>query len=211
MTNKSIKEKKFSRQEPDERRELLIRSAIRCLENEGYAGLSVRKITKEANVSQGMVNLHFGSINNLIACAYDLISHEFSQTTIAQLDSCNGSAEDKLHLFFEYHFQERWMNPKLLRAWLVFWSLIPDSPEMAEAYKRNNQETENLLKALLLQISQDDGLNITDISPVSQRLMALLDGLWVRQSLEQRENASEHALALARNWLDSFRKGHSIY
>ncbi len=207
MTSKSGKEKKFSRQNPDERKELLIRSALRCLEAEGYSGLSVRKITKEANVSQGMINLHFGSINQLIANAYDTMSHEFLQTTLIQLDDHKGSAADKLDLFFQNNFSEEWMNPGLLRAWLVFWSLIPDSPEMAEAYKRNNQKVETTLKELLLEISQDDDLGISNIDPVSQRLMALLDGLWVRQTLEQRDNASDYALEVARNWLARFRNG----
>jgi AcrR family transcriptional regulator len=207
MTEKTSKEKKFSRQGSDARRELLIRSALRCLEAEGYSGLSVRKITKEANVSQGMINLHFGSINQLIASAYDLMSHEFYQTTVEQLNNHQGSAADKLDLFFQNNFSERWMNPRLLRAWLVFWSLIPDSSEMSEAYKRNNQQVEAILKELLLEISRDDNLGITHISPVSQRLMSLLDGLWVRQALEQRENASEYALEIARNWLTRFRKG----
>ena len=188
---------------------LLLRAAMRCLQEEGYAGLSVRKITKEANVSQGMINLHFGSINQLITSAYDLVSTEFYQFIETKLKECEGSAIDKMDLFFQAHFSEEWMNPKLLKAWLVFWSLIPDSPEMAEAYKRNNQAVEHLLAELLTQISQADGLDIPEISPASQRLMALLDGLWVRQTLEQRPHASDYALEVARNWLERFRSGIS--
>ena len=202
-----MKEKKFTRCEPDERKELLIRSALRCLEEEGYAGLSVRKITKEANVSQGMINLHFGSMNQLIASAYDLISREFYAYLAAKIAQCEGSAADKLDLFFQANFEERWMNPRLMKAWMVFWSLIPDSPEMAEAYKRNNLQVENLLGELLTEISLDEGIRVDDISPASQRLMALADGLWIRQTLEQRENASAYALQVSRDWLDRFRRG----
>lgn len=204
-----MKEKKFSRCEPNERRDLLVRAAIRCLQEEGYAGLSVRKITKEANVSQGMINLHFGSINQLITSAYDLLSNEFYQFIVAKLDQCDGTTLEKMNLFLQAHFSEDWMNPKLLKAWLVFWSLLPDSPEMAEAYKRNNKKVETLLGDLLVGLlnesGREEGIRIDDISPASQQLMTLLDGIWVRQTLEQRPNASEYALEVVHNWLDGFR------
>ncbi|TBR41994.1 TetR family transcriptional regulator [Marinomonas agarivorans] len=200
-----MKEKKFSRRDPDERKDLLTRAAIRCLQEEGYAGLSVRKITKEANVSQGMINLHFGSINQLIASAYDLLSTEFYQFIADRLDQCHGTALEKMDLFFQTHFSSQWMNPKLLKAWLVFWSLLPDTPEMAEAYERNNGKVEALLRQLLTQISVEDGLQIDDMASASQRLMALLDGIWVRQNLEQRTAPSDYALEMARDWLARFR------
>ncbi|CAH0529868.1 TetR family transcriptional regulator C-terminal domain-containing protein [Vibrio hippocampi] len=202
-----MREKKFSRCEPDQRRDLLVRSAIRCLEAEGHAGLSVRKITKEANVSQGMVNHHFGSMNALITQAYDVLSQEFMQSISALLENNPNTAADKLDIIFQQNFAKECMSPSYLRAWLVFWSLIPNSPEMAEAYTRNNRELETLLGELLTEISHEDGLVIDDISIASQSLMAVLDGLWVRESIEHRENATENALSVARNWLKMFRGG----
>jgi AcrR family transcriptional regulator len=202
-----MREKKFERLDPNERQNLLIQSAIRCLKSEGYAGLSVRKITKEANVSQGMINLHFGSIHSLISQAYDVLSHEFYLSITQQLEVCNGNALDKLDLFFKNNFSEEAMNPDLLKAWLVFWSLIPDSPEMAEAYTQNNKAIENLLSRLLTDISAEEGFTVNDISIASQSLMALLDGIWVRECLENRQTASANALKVARNWVDRFRDG----
>ena len=202
-----MREKKFSRCEPDERRSLLIRSAIVCLEAEGHAGLSVRKITKEANLSQGMITHHFGSIDNLISCAYDFLANDLLRTATEQIKLSNNSPAEKLDFFFEQNFAVESMNPSLLKAWLVFWSLIPHSPHMAEAYKRHNQVIESLLCQLLIEINEEEGLGIEDMTIPSQSLMALLDGIWVRESLHQQENAIENALKISRNWVKMFRGG----
>lgn len=206
-----MREKKFSRCHADERKDLLVRSAIRCLELEGYAGLSVRKITKEANVSQGMINHHFGSMNSLITYAYEVLSKEFLQSLTDHLNNNTDNSANKLDIFFQLNFAEETLNQMTLKAWLVFWSLIPDSPEMAEAYFRNNQKVKALLSELLAEISKEDGLIIDDLSIVSDSLMALLDGLWVRECLGRREESiestSKHALKIARNWVKLFRGG----
>jgi len=206
-----MREKKFSRCHADERKDLLIRSAIRCLELEGYAGLSVRKITKEANVSQGMINHHFGSMNALITCAYEVLSKEFLVSLTDYLLNSTDKPTKKLDVFFQLNFAEETLNQMTLKAWLVFWSLIPDSPEMAEAYICNNQKVKELLSELLVEISEEDELVIDDFSTVSDSLMALLDGLWVRECLghseASSESASEHALKIARNWVKLFRGG----
>ncbi|MGO3344892.1 MAG: TetR family transcriptional regulator C-terminal domain-containing protein [Marinomonas sp.] len=199
-----MRDKKFSRKDPDERKDVLMRSALRCLEAEGYAGLSVRKITKEANVSQGMINLHFGSMSSLITYTYEVLSKEFLQFIIGHLEACNGSAVEKLDIFFQLSFAEDVMTPELLKAWLVFWSLIPNSPEMAEAYTRHNQKIESVLNQLLIAVCEENELDADDTLLASQSLTALLDGLWVRECLERHPNASDKALRAARDWAKRF-------
>jgi len=209
-----MREKKFSRCHADERKNLLVRSAIRCLELEGYAGLSVRKITKEANVSQGMINHHFGSMNALITYTYEVLSKEFLQA-VTEVSDSDKTPIEKLDAFFHLNFAAKTLNPMTLKAWLVFWSLIPDSPQMADAYSINDQKVKNLLIKLLIEVSEEHNLTIDDLPNISENLMALLDGLWVRECLggvnntakDASENASEHALKIARDWVKLFLGG----
>jgi AcrR family transcriptional regulator len=199
--------KKFDRIEPDERKALLVKSAIRCLTMEGYAGLSVRKITKEANVSQGLVNHHFGSINVLITCAYQDISNEFVESIRVKVNNCQGSAFDKLDALFCAHFLEEQFEQDLLKPWLVFWSLVKDSNDMADAYEASNGKVEKIIKDLLMDISREEDLDSMNIPLITQGLMALLDGLWARQCLAPDHLSLENALQICRNWAKGFRAG----
>jgi AcrR family transcriptional regulator len=199
--------KKFDRIEPDERKSLLVKSAIRCLTADGYAGLSVRKITKEAKVSQGLLNHHFGSIDALITYAYSDISRDFLGAIVTQVENCDGSPSDKLDSFFRYNFADDYFDQELLKPWLVFWSLIRDSAEMAEAYEVSNGQVENILFDLLTEIAKEEKLTDTDVSLATQGLMAMLDGLWVRQCLAPNHISLCDSLQVCRNWAKAYRAG----
>ncbi|WP_435235860.1 TetR family transcriptional regulator C-terminal domain-containing protein [Psychromonas sp. PT13] len=199
--------KKFDRIEPDERKALLIKSAIRSLINEGYAGLSVRKIAKEANVSQGLVNHHFGSIYSLITCAYREMSDDFLRSISGYLEISNNSASEQLDAFFCCSFSEQLFEQDLLKPWLVFWSLVSDSEDMANAYEAVNGGIEEILNHLLIEINHEKGLENTDIALATQGLMALLDGLWVRLCLAPEDLSLESALKICRNWAKGYQAG----
>ncbi|MDN2662323.1 TetR family transcriptional regulator C-terminal domain-containing protein [Psychromonas sp. 14N.309.X.WAT.B.A12] len=199
--------KKFDRIEPDERKSLMVQGVIRSLIADGYAGLSVRKITKEANVSQGLVNHHFGSMNALIIYAYQSVSDEFMVNIESMLEACEGDASAQLDAFFRIHFDVESFDQSLLKPWLVFWSLIRDSEGMADAYETANGRIEVILKALLNEIKQDENLQGTNVSLATQGLMALLDGLWVRQCLAPQHISLQDSLSVCRNWTIGFKAG----
>ncbi|RBW41720.1 TetR family transcriptional regulator [Psychromonas sp. B3M02] len=199
--------KKFDRIEPDERKSLMVQGVIRSLIADGYAGLSVRKITKEANVSQGLVNHHFGSINALIIYAYQSVSEQFMAQIEDRLQACDGDASAQLDAFFRTHFDIESFDQNLLKPWLVFWSLIRDSEGMADAYETANGRIEVILKALLNEIKQDENLQDTNVSLATQGLMALLDGLWVRQCLAPQHISLHNSLSVCRNWVKGFKAG----
>ena len=46
----------------DERREAILQAAMRVALNEGFTGMTVRRIAAEANVAAGQVHHHFASI-----------------------------------------------------------------------------------------------------------------------------------------------------
>ncbi len=202
-------DKKFARCEPDERKALLINSAIQCLITEGYAGLSVRKITKHAEVSQGLVNHHFGSVYNLIAESYRYISEKYLTLIKEKIkNSPQESASAKMALFFDEYISAEVLDPDLLKAWLVFWSLTRDSQEMYQTYSEVNQQTLGLLKELLGDICDEENLSTENIAFAADSLMALIDGIWLRECLSSSgmPNA-EKGRKIADHWLKGFRNG----
>lgn len=199
--------KKFDRIEPDERKALLVKSTIRSLAADGYGGISVRKITKEANVSQGLLNHHFGSINRLMSYTYFDISNTFLSTLETEVEKCQGTASDKLDAFFCCNFADTFFDKELLKPWLVFWSLIRDSTEMADAYEISNARVEAILVHLLTIIKEEEQLLNIDIPLAAQGLMALLDGLWVRQCLAPEHISLANALQVCRNWAKAYKAG----
>ena len=48
------------------RREQLIQATIECISKRGFAGTTLAHVSRQAGLSQGIVNLHFDSKENLL-------------------------------------------------------------------------------------------------------------------------------------------------
>ena len=60
-------EKRFSRESPEIRRQLLIEAAERCLAEHGIQGFTIDRICREAKVSRGLISHYFAGKDDLLA------------------------------------------------------------------------------------------------------------------------------------------------
>ena len=60
--NKPVKPPKYARQTADQRRRMLVDAAIHCLAEGGIAAFTIDTISRQADVSRGLINHHFKGI-----------------------------------------------------------------------------------------------------------------------------------------------------
>ncbi|MGV8860087.1 MAG: TetR/AcrR family transcriptional regulator [Pseudomonas sp.] len=198
--------RKFRRAEPDERRDLLIAATLKCLAEEGHAGISVRRIAKEAGVSVGLLNHHFGSIDVLIADAYQKLSLGMTLALQLEVDKA-GSAAERLDAFLVGSFSPHVLNPSLLSAWVVFWSLIRHSPHVSNAHEKGYGAYRDLVERLLIELAAEEKFQISDASLAAIGLTAILDGLWLEWCLNPATFGANRGLEICRRWVIGLRLG----
>ncbi|BAN46708.1 TetR/AcrR family transcriptional regulator [Metapseudomonas resinovorans] len=195
------------RTNPDERREHLVRAALRCLVAEGHAGISVRRIAKEANVAVGLINHYFGSIDALVAQAYETLASEVSQRLQASIDAAGPTPSARLEAYLTCYFSPVTLDPDLLSPWVVFWSLIRHSPQVNQAHERTYGGSLVLLEKLLCGLAREEGFTIAKPRLAAIGLSAMLDGLWLEWCLNPDNFSAEEGLEISRRWVDSLRRG----
>lgn len=198
--------RKFRRAEPDERRDLLIAAALKCLAEEGHAGISVRRIAKEANVSVGLVSHHFGSIDVLIADTYQKLSLDLTCALQIEVDKAESAAQ-RLDAFLVGSFSPLVLDPELLSVWVVFWSLIRHSPHVSHAHEQGYGAYRELLERLLRELAAEEGFVISDPALAAIGLSAILDGLWLEWCLNPTTFSAESGLYICRRWVVGLRRG----
>jgi AcrR family transcriptional regulator len=198
--------RKFRRAEPDERRDLLIAATLKCLSEDGHAGLSVRRIAKEAGVSVGLLNHHFGSIDVLIADAYQKLSLDLTRSLQDEVDTAV-SAAARLDAFLLGSFSPRVLDPQLLSVWVVFWSLIRHSPSVNDAHSKGYGAYRQLLERLLTELAAEEGFAISEPALAAIGLSAILDGLWLEWCLNPTTFSAENGLYICRRWVVGLRRG----
>ena len=87
---------KFERKLPDDRRRILIAATLKCLSEDGQAGMSVRRISNEAGISVGLINHHYASKEDLVAQAYETLTVSLLDYSRQAVDREEGGARAKL-------------------------------------------------------------------------------------------------------------------
>eukprot|EP01035_Chromulina_nebulosa_P011747 gene11747-15677_t len=92
---------KFERKLPEDRRRALISATLTCLGRDGTAGLSIRKISKEAGISIGLISHHFAGKDELIGAAYETFSLGHLDATRERIARAGPDARARLSAYVE--------------------------------------------------------------------------------------------------------------
>ena len=186
-------------------KEKLINATIACLMDNGAEGCSVRKISKQAGVSTGLINYHYSTLQDLIADAYKELALSLLERAVNITNETNAAPKEKLTIYLEKAFDNVSMNRRTLRAWIVFWGMIETSPSIRRAHDVSNNALVTFLENIFSELNQETPLKITP-RLASIGLVAMVDGLWLEWSLQSDTFRGDEALTLCKIWINSIVK-----
>jgi AcrR family transcriptional regulator len=198
---------RYQRRGADDRRQALIEATIASLQRHGHEGLSVRRIAAEAGVSIGLINHHFPNKNALVAESYRRFSRQLSEGFGAAVMRAPTEPRARLRAFFEANFSRPNLDPKVLTAWIVFWGLFRQSPEMRKVRDEVGRGYGELLHTLLADFMRANERPGFELRLAEIGLTALLDGLWLESCLDPKNFRPAEAVALCEAWVDRMAWG----
>ena len=194
-----MRQPKYRRALPEDRRGDLVDAVLRCLAEHGHAGVSVRRIAAEAGVSAGLVNHHFDGIEALVAAAYEKLSTDLLAVVLASVER---EREPRLRLsaYFAAIFSDAVLDPGKLKIWVVFWSMLPHAEPLRAIQKRMWSDYRGSIERELAACRAADA----DFDPaaVALGLAALMDGLWLQGCLDPGSCRAADAIALCETFTD---------
>ena len=193
---------RYERQVASDRREALVEAAIESLKQHGHEGLSVRRIAAEAGVSIGLINHHFPNKDTLVAESYRTFSRRLAETFEAAVDAAGDDPQVRLRAYFNAFFSRPNLDPQVLTAWVVYWSLVQVSPEMRTVHKEETGGYGEVLGRLLSDLARERKRAPADLDLTVTGLTALLDGLWLKWCLDPGSYRPKDAAALCEQWVD---------
>ena len=179
------------RQKSADRKRDLAAAALRCLQRDGYAALTARKIAAEADMSLGHISYHFPTMDALLAAAYALASEHLREAG-TQLQAAKANPFDRLEAFLLAGFTPAFLSPSHLRMRIDLWSAALTHPAIADTerslYARYKTELDDLLQAIA-----GPG-KAGNIAIVSDMIMATLDGIWLDWMRRRNQISTQNAL-----------------
>jgi AcrR family transcriptional regulator len=188
----------FTREAPDVRRQALVAAAETVLAREGVEGTSVRAICAEAGVSPGLLRHYFEGVDDLIAAAYEAVGQRIDAALDAALEAAGPTSRQRLLAYLGASFGPPVLNPRLLAAWIGFWSLVKTKPRIAAIHAASYADFRARLEGLL---SEAD---VADTRLAAIALTATVDGLWLELCLDPATFSPQEARAIVTRALESW-------
>lgn len=182
-----------------DRRAEIAAAAMRCLERDGYAKLTARSVALEAGLALGHITYHFRDMHELLSEAYQQASAHLGAMSNEALAMVGHDAWARLGAFLGAGFTEQVMTPGYIRLRIDLWSAALTHPDIAATETALYNAYRHRLTDLLEDAS---GAPASQIEPVADAIMAMLDGLWLdwmrRQNWPAVRNGLEACMRLAR-------------
>jgi len=179
----------------------LIQATLDSLMQEGIDGCSVRKICEKAEMAVGLINYHFGTLNDLLAAAYLDLAFRLLDEAIEKSQSTLDPRQ-RLSVFIQETFSNSVLQRKILRAWVVFWGMIDRAPQIKEAHDASNQAFRVFLEQSFSELNQKCAVTPSPrLAAIG--LTAIIDGLWLEWCLSSETFSADEAVLLCEQWVDA--------
>ncbi len=178
------------------RRKALVDAALRAIGHHGSMTVTMSQIAREAGVSPALAHHYFGSKEQLLTATIRTLLGQLRRDAITALKAA-ATPRAKLSALIRVSFQADQFAPQTIAAWLAFYVEAQRSEEVRRLlviYARRLRS--NLLASLVRLCPADDALRI------AEGAAAMIDGLYIRQSLRSAPITISASIDLCEDYLE---------
>lgn len=152
-----------------ERREAIVRAAVRVFSSSSYAGATTAEIAREAGVSEPVLYRHFASKRDLWTACLDAAWEETKKRLVAKVALFSEGASPSGR-------QSPWRSPTLPNLWLQGLTEAGEDPVVRRAIRRHMREVHDFV-AEALRTGQRRGVVPADRDPDAEAWIFIGGGL----------------------------------
>jgi TetR/AcrR family transcriptional repressor of bet genes len=161
------------------RRSQLIDATMKCIARRGIGGTTLSDVASEAGLSQGIVNLHFESKDNLLRETLEALAGEYR----AQFERASGrsseSAAAGLQALMELDLSPSICQPAKLAVCFAFWGEVKSRPTYRKICDEIDSYYDRVVERLCAEIVEEGGYDHITAGQAATALTAMTNGLWL--------------------------------
>src|SRR4051794_7358534 len=163
-----------------QRRKALISAAIETIHERGMGQVTMQEIARRAGVSAALAHHYFGGKNQLLLATMRHLLSELGEEVQRNLAEARGP-KARLSAIIFGNFSAAQFRPAVISAWLAFYVQAQTDAEARRLLRVYTRRLEsNLLHALRDLTTRERA------GPIAELAAALIDGTWIRRSLDDR-------------------------
>ena len=131
---------RFSREQPEMRRSMLIEAATRCLSQGGIGAFTVDRICREAGVSRGLISHYFDGLDGLLVevyrtSLYASVTAHIEEAKQRRAEKADWPPQEALAALVQSNFAPAYFSRANLLIWLSLWGEIAVNPRLKAAHR----------------------------------------------------------------------------
>ena len=161
------------------RRQQLIDATMKCIARKGMGSMTLGDVAREAGLSQGIVNLHFESKDNLLKETLSSLAGEYRERFDKAVDKSGPHAADKLRAVMELDLGTTICNQRKLAVWFAFWGEVKSRPTYRRMCDEWDQRYEEVVAGLCDELIADGDYRNVEATTIAYGISSMINGLWL--------------------------------
>lgn len=182
----------------EQRRQQLIDATMKCIARKGLGSITLGDVSREAGLSQGIVNLHFESKDNLLNETMRCLADEYKTQFNNSLEKSGPAAADKLLAIMDLDLRPWVCDRRKVAVWFAFWGEVRWRPAYLEICEKSDDYYDKVVQGLCAKLIADGEYKNVTAASVSINLTAMTNGYWL-SCLINPETFDRHAAMSAVN------------
>ena len=192
----------------EERRLQLIKATMRSVAKRGLSDTTMATVAGEAKLSQGIINLHFQSKDNLLVETLRYVADEYRAAWQTALEKAGNEPVHKLAALVEVDFHKPICNRNRLAVWFAFWGESKSRPTYRRICSEHDRNYDQMLAELCGEIIEQGNYQDADPQVVATGLSAMTEGLWLDLLVSPDEMTPELGRQICFDYLMRTFPGH---
>jgi len=163
----------------EQRRQQLINATMKCIARKGMSSTSIGDVAKEAGLSQGIINLHFNSKDNLLNETLRHLADEYKATFNKTLENSGPGAADKLIALVELNLRPSIADRQKIAVWFAFWGEVKSRPAYRKICDERDQYYDEVIEDLCETIIAEGKYKGISARNVGIALNSITNGMWL--------------------------------
>ena len=168
------------------RREQIVRATIRCLAREGYTRLTMKKVAREAGVSQGILHYYFADKRTMLVATLTAVSRDLDRRVAAAQSRTTRDPAARLRALVRACLEVAVARPEFWVVFLEFWGEMVHDRRLravnAEVYTRTRQ----LIARLIAEGTRAGHFRDVDPGRAAAVVLGLVDGVSLQLTFDPR-------------------------
>jgi AcrR family transcriptional regulator len=174
------------------RREQIVQATIRCLARDGASGLRMKRVAREAKVSQGILHYYFAGKRAMLVAALETVIADLDRR-LARLLAGAPDASARLRAVIRGCLDQADANRQFWIVFVEFWGEMMHDEELLRVNAALYRQFRRSLAALVAQGVRSGVFRRVDPEEAGAVVLALVDGVSLQRTFDPRAFPREQA------------------